>query len=219
MRKIDMIGRPFGRLTVIREAPSPKTEKRKRLRYECRCSCGNTCVVAGEDLRSGHTKSCGCLNHRGNVKHHGCGEKLYGVWKTMKSRCTNPKVSGFQNYGGRGISVCAEWANDYSVFRDWAFSTGYKPGLTIDRIDCSKGYDPENCRWASRTTQSRNQRARSDSTTGIRGVKLTPLGTYVAELYVGDRRISLGEFDNLADATTARQNAERYYWGGDANAI
>ena len=211
-----MIGKVFGRLTVIAEAPASDTTKKKRVRYECKCSCGNTYVANGEDLRGGHTKSCGCLNREGNPKHHGAGEKLYGVWKTMKSRCHNPNVAGFKNYGGRGISVCLEWFHDYSAFRDWALSTGYEPGLTIDRIDNDKGYSPENCRWTTRATQSRNQRARKDSNSGVRGVRELDYGAYEAYIFLGNKHISLGVFDSLDEATTVRKHAEEKYWGGDA---
>ena len=81
---------------------------------------------------------------------------LYRVWGAMKHRCANPNDKRFKNYGGRGITVCEEWQNDYLAFYKWAVSNGYKKGLTIDRIDTDGNYCPENCRWATPAQQNRN---------------------------------------------------------------
>lgn len=90
------------------------------------------------------------------MKSHGMfGTKIYGVWGHMKSRCYNPKVERYKNYGGRGIKVCDEWQN-FEGFYEWAIRSGYKEGLTIDRINVDGDYCPENCRWATKETQMNN---------------------------------------------------------------
>ncbi len=90
-------------------------------------------------------------------KHGLSREKIYSIWSDMKSRCKNPKNRNYKNYGGRGISICEDW-NNPCVFFEWAFSHGYKDGLSIDRIDNEKDYSPDNCRWATHKQQARNTR-------------------------------------------------------------
>lgn len=82
--------------------------------------------------------------------------KLYSVWKTMKYRCSNKNNHKYKNYGGRGIKVCDEW-KDYSLFKAWALSNGYRDNLTIDRVDVDGNYEPNNCRWVDMKTQQRNR--------------------------------------------------------------
>lgn len=84
--------------------------------------------------------------------------KLYRVYYGIKQRCYNPKVKNYYNYGGRGIVMCNEWENDFRSFYDWAIKSGYKDGLTIDRIDNNKGYSPDNCRWVTYKVNLRNKR-------------------------------------------------------------
>lgn len=99
--------------------------------------------------------------------------RLYKIWLNMRARCTNENHPDYRNYGGRGITVCPEWLHDYKVFEDWAYTSGYREYLTIDRIDNCAGYSPDNCRWASRYTQTHNRRQATYPLYEIDGIKRT----------------------------------------------
>lgn len=126
-----------------------------------RCKCGNTKEIVINDVIRGHTRSCGCIQRNyakmRSSKHGETYTRLYGIWCSMKGRCSNSNKLDYARYGGRGISVCKDW-NSFDNFRDWAINNGYSDNLTIDRIDVNKGYSPNNCRWATTKQQSRNKR-------------------------------------------------------------
>ena len=139
--------------------------------WRCKCDCGNVVSVQYSNIKSGATKSCGCLNReihaKRNYKHggnfRGKTERLYRVWRGMHERCENPDNISFKYYGAVGVSVCEEW-KDYAVFRKWATEHGYSENAergqcTLDRVDPFGNYEPENCRWVDMKTQSNNRRA------------------------------------------------------------
>lgn len=129
----------------------------------CQCECGRTVIVSGANLRNGHIKSCGCYRSeiaRKNATKHGLRQtRLYKIFHGMKKRCYTPTAINFSIYGGRGITICEEWLNDFQAFYDWAMSNGYADDLSIDRIDVNGNYEPSNCRWVSMKEQVNNRRA------------------------------------------------------------
>lgn len=159
---IDITGKKFGRLTVIKKSG----HRGKDVTWECSCDCGKTVIVSGNDLRSGHTQSCGCLQRERatevNTKHGAAGrggrDNLYSRWEGIKKRCYTKSCKSYKDYGGRGIKMCDEWLNDYSAFREWALSNGYEPHLTIERKDVDGDYCPANCTWIPKGEQTKNRR-------------------------------------------------------------
>lgn len=153
--KIDLTGKVFGRLTVLKD--TGKRNNSKRIIYLCQCECGNTIEVDRLSLRNGDTQSCGCLKIDKVTKHGLSGSKLYRIWADMLQRCENEKSTNFKYYGARGISVCSEW-HHFEQFTDWSLKNGYSKGLSIDRKDVNGNYEATNCRWVTREIQDNNKR-------------------------------------------------------------
>lgn len=166
----DLTGKKFGRLTALNRTES---NKKGGAMWLCECECGEKVVANATNLRNGHTKSCGCFkaetSSKAHMKHGMCHSRLHRIWGAMQYRCGNPNCSEYKNYGGRGISVCKEWKEDFLNFYNWAMSNGYADDLTIDRIDVNGNYCPENCRWATLKEQQSNRR--NSKRNNMEGVK------------------------------------------------
>lgn len=147
----------FGRLTVVNK--TDRRDTRRGVVWACVCDCGTPREVFATNLIAGKTLSCGCLNkdrkEKHGAAHHGSITPEYKIWSSMIQRCTKATNPGFKLYGARGISVCERWKD----FRNFWSDLGPRPtGMSIERIDNSKGYGPDNCKWATNHEQTRNTR-------------------------------------------------------------
>ena len=136
---------------------------------------------------------------------------LFGIWHGMKQRCYRKKNENYSRYGADGITVCDEWKEEFEHFLKWALDNGYSKELTLDRIDNSKGYSPDNCRWVTYYKQAQNKRPGSNNTTGHKGVCPHEKGGYRAYISRGGIRKHLGKYETIEKAVEARKYAEEYY--------
>jgi hypothetical protein len=158
-------GEVFGKWTVV---VAPKFGGNDQL-VECRCVCGTERRLLQFALRRGRTHSCGCGKAERLRQYHAAtkqrpalkGRKLFQVWKSMIARCSSVSHPSYPDYGGRGITVCAEWRASFGAFEAWALASGYRAGLAIDRINnCDGGsYSPDNCRFVTQKQNNRNRRS------------------------------------------------------------
>jgi hypothetical protein len=165
MRKVDLAGQRFGRLLVLETIWNGSNA-----RVRCVCDCGREVTALAYNVRNGNTSSCGCRLREVRVAigrrvgpvtgplnaTHGKSKSLtYARWQEAKKRCHSPTNQRFPEYGARGIAVCERWRNSYEAFL--ADMGECPPGLTLERVDGSRGYEPGNCVWATREAQAQNR--------------------------------------------------------------
>ena len=150
----DLTNKTFGYLTPLYVT---KTEN-KHTYWLCKCVCGATRILQVHQLTSGKVTSCGCMNNKTQksivISKH---KRLYTIYSSMIARCRNPKSKSYPYYGGKGITVFSSWKENFESFVKWSLVNGYNDSLSIDRIDNSKGYSPDNCRWVELKEQFKNK--------------------------------------------------------------
>lgn len=146
------------------------------------------------------------------VKHGMCKTRIYHIWIRMKDRCNNPKTKDYQYYGAKGIKVCDEWSNNFLSFYNWSIENNYNDTLTIDRIDGSKGYSPDNCRWISIRAQQRNRIDNIPLTiNGVTKIEVEWAEEYNIDPHIFRRRLKLG-WDPIDALTIPIDSKEKVNW-------
>lgn len=155
-----VVGQQFGYLTVLRIDRA--VGKSRHVMVVCVCVCGTETTVRRADLVAGHQTSCGCK--RGKFTHGESRSPTWYSWMMMRRRCADPVHEQWPRYGGRGIRVCAEWADAKTGYQAFVRDVGHRPeGKTLDRIDVNGNYEPGNVRWTTAEEQARNKRPRGGS--------------------------------------------------------
>jgi hypothetical protein len=206
----NLIGKRFGLLTVI----ALKNEHHYGNSWVCKCDCGNEVVVPTSFLLGTKNRrpnrSCGCSQKKfdGNALKY---PRIYDMWKDMVDRCYKKTHSGYERFGAKGVTVCEEWKNDYNSFLTWALQNGYSDDLYFSRIDKSKPYEPQNCRFVDNFVRQENKGLFRNNKTGHTGVSKMKNGKFRAYISRRHKRKYLGCFDTLQEAVEARLKAEEEY--------
>jgi len=209
---IDLTNQVIGRWTVLEQITAGSKAK-----WLCKCECGVVKTVLQCHLRSGRSKSCGCLvkdlNVAKNTRHgHSVNQKTssaYNAWKNMKARCTNPNNTRYSSYGGAGVTVCERWLESFDNFI--ADMGEPEEGQSLDRIDGIKHYSKNTCRWADASTQCANQDiTRSNKTGYIGAYKSSSKRNWESYISWRKRRISLGYYESAELAALVRDEYVRH---------
>lgn len=160
--KINLEGKKFNRLTYLHDVEFRVYNNQRQRCAKWRCDCGNEIEIEVGHVRKGISQSCGCLRDekiREACRTHGLTKHpLHITWQCMKERCLQVRSKSYYIYGGRGITICDEWRNDFKVFFDWAIANRWEKGLDIDRINTNGNYEPINCRFVTRKENQNNRR-------------------------------------------------------------
>jgi hypothetical protein len=179
--------------------------KRNMAIFECPF-CGKHFKCDKNAIRKEHTKSCGCatkeLCSRTSYRHGLNETRIYHLYFHIKTRCFNKKHSKYHRYGGRGITMCDEWKNDFMAFYNWSMANGYNDKLEIDRIDNGGNYCPENCRWVSHSQNNQNKDKKANNTSGYTGVS-KQWSKWVAKINCDRVHYKLGVYNTKEEAALA----------------
>ncbi len=218
MKSEDMVGRSFGRLTVIGTGSLDESTKgNRRSTVICECSCGTIKKLKCNTLLTGNTQSCGCLALDTRTTHGMSSHELYPTFNAMKNRCNRQTHSEYKHYGAKGVKVCDRWMEIMPQgFLNFLADMGERPSKqhSIDRIDFLGNYEPSNCRWATKLEQNINRGVDKRNKAGKTGVvKCKTKGKWKAQIRFQGELYHLGTFDDLDSAIQARIAAELKYFG------
>lgn len=209
----DWVGTIQGKLTVVSRADDKITKKGyKAIRWNCECECGNVKVLRSSALKNGST-SCGCDYKREKHGHttHDDHSPTFTSWHSMMQRCLNQNHHAYQLYGAIGITVCDEWKDFTNFLKDM----GVRPeGTSINRINGAMIYSSDTCEWATYSVQAYDQKIRATNKSGVTGVCWDKrLDKWEAYISVDKKKISLGFYEEVSEAASARKSAEIKYYG------
>lgn len=221
MQKYDLkayIGKTINRLKVI-----DLIKVNKANYFVCNCSCNKpesqSKKILAYHVIHGKVQSCGCYNKEiviNNETTHGMSKThSFRKWADMIKRCTNPNFKQYKDYGGRGISVCIEWSNNFQAYYNYISQLEHfgEKGYTLDRIDNNGNYEPDNVRFADKNTQSRNQRIRNTNKSGTKGVHYdVSQNRWKPTIRANGKSIYLGTYKTLEEAIKVRKEAELKYY-------
>ena len=197
---MDLVGVVFERLTVLEK--DPLRDSNGSSKWICKCTCGTIKSISQRSLRGGATRSCGCLNKEICTTHGLSKHRLYVIYKNVVERCKNPRADSYKYYGGRGITICDYWLEDFMNFYNDMLPI-YKEGLELDRINSDQGYYKENCRWVTHQQNLHNTRSRMGSSV-YKGVsKNKNSSRYTASINKDGEVYKLGSFTCEKEAALA----------------
>jgi hypothetical protein len=207
----NLTGMTFGYLKVI----ELRNKDKRGTSWVCECVCGNKIILGTSRLigspKRSPEKSCGCTQNKqaGQVVVEPI---IYKAWKDMIDRCYDSKRANYERFGGKGIQVCGDWKEDFLAFLEWSKKNGYASDLYFSRIDKTKDYTPENCRWTDKYLQIETRGMLKSNTSGTTGVSYSEKrGSYRAYITRKGVRKYLGSFATLKNAIEAREKAEELY--------